>query len=121
MEQDLILQSLIARAATLGAEAVEVEDKDCCEEVVAMRGPLGVGIASFRSSDSRATALRKERYRLAKRRATVVGGDVRYAVRVQVHESFGEDAFRVEFSKAAAGPNISRFGKAEPHEKIVSR
>ena len=101
MAQHTIVPQLVAQAAQLGADALEVEYKDRREEVVAMRGPLGFGIASFRSGDSEATALRQELYRMTKRRTTIAVGEVRYEIRVQVYDSFGENAFRVEFKQAA--------------------
>jgi hypothetical protein len=42
MAGDSVLQTLVVQAARAGtADALEVEYKDGCEEVVAMRGPIG--------------------------------------------------------------------------------
>jgi hypothetical protein len=100
-----IVHELIAQAAQAGAEATEVEYKDGCEEVVAMRGPVGFGIASFRSVDANAEALRQELYGMAKRRTAITVDEVDYDVCVRVFDSFGEDAFRVEFKETTGGPD----------------
>jgi len=100
-----IVHELIPRAPLAGADALEVEYKDGCEEVVAMRGPIGFGIASFRSTSAKAEVLRRSLYELMKRRTTITAGGIDYDVRVRVYDSFGEDAFRVEFKRATGGPN----------------
>ncbi|OGA44613.1 MAG: hypothetical protein A3G24_21630 [Betaproteobacteria bacterium RIFCSPLOWO2_12_FULL_62_13] len=110
MDQDTIVHRLVAQAVQLGADAIVVEYKDRREEVVAMRGPIGFGIASFRSADAEAEALRRELYRMVKRRTTIAVGEVLYDVRVHVYDSFGEDAFHVEFKQAAERPNRAAAG-----------
>lgn len=110
MDQNTIVHQLVIKAVRLGADAIEVEYKDHREEVVAMRGPIGFEIASFRSTDAEAKGLRQELYRMAKRKTTIAAGDVLYDVRVHVYDSFGEDAFHVEFKQAAGRPNGSAAG-----------
>jgi hypothetical protein len=44
-----VLESLIAKALELHADSLEIEYKDGQEEVCAMRGCVGVGIASLDS------------------------------------------------------------------------
>ena len=105
MAGDSILQKLVAKAAHAGADALEVEYKDGCEEVVAMRGPIGFGIASFRSTGAEATALRRDLQGMAKRRTTITVDQIYYDVRVRIYDSFGEEAFRVEFEQTAGRPN----------------
>ena len=80
-----------------------------------MRGRIGIRIASFRTTDAEAKALRRELYRMAKRKTTIAVGEVLYGVRVRIYDSFGEDAFHVEFKQAAgrpnrAAPSDSRYG-----------
>jgi hypothetical protein len=92
-----ILDRLTSEAIRLGADALEVEYKDRYEEVFAASGPLGFGIARFRSSSRDAARIREECYRLARqkrsRRISVDGRD--YELRCVIYDSFGEDAFRL--------------------------
>ena len=94
-----ILERVAAEAIRLGADALEIEYKDRYEEVFAASGPLGFGIARFRSSSGDAASLRRECYRLAKQKhpqhMSVDGGD--YELRCAIFDSFGEDAFRLTF------------------------
>jgi hypothetical protein len=110
MDQNSIVNQLVAKAVQLGADAIEVEYKDHREEVVAMRRPIGFGIASIRGTDMEAEALRGELYRMVKRRTTIAVGDVLYDVRVRVYDSVGEDAFHGEFKQAAGRPNRAAAG-----------
>jgi hypothetical protein len=110
MNQDTIVHKLVVQGVQLSADAIEVEYKDHREEVVAMRGRITFGIASFRSTDAEAEALRRELCRMAKRRTSIAVGEVLYNVRVHVYDSFGEDAFHVEFKQAAGRPNRAAQG-----------
>jgi hypothetical protein len=96
---------LIAQSARVGADSLDIERKDGDEEVCAMRGPIGFGIARFPSTGRKAAALRQELYQLAKRRTTVTVDEIDYNVRVRIYDSFGDDAFRVQFQPRAERPN----------------
>jgi hypothetical protein len=93
----VIIERVAAEAIRLGADALEVEYKDSYEEIFAVSGPLGFGIARFRSSSRDAVRLREECYHLAKqkhpRHMSVEGRD--YELRCAIFDSFGEDAFRL--------------------------
>ena len=91
-----IVDDVVTKAIRLGAGGVEVEYKDRHEWVFATQGSFGYGIARFRSSSPEAVALRKELYRLAKRKRRIVVDAYEYELRCDVFDSFGEDAFRVE-------------------------
>jgi len=93
------LEQLVAEAIRLGADALDVEYKDRHEEVAAMRGQFGVGIARFPSSSPEAEDLRHELYGIAKKRRRVRVGEVEYELRVRVRDSFGEDAFSVQLRR----------------------
>lgn len=97
--QQGIVRDVVTEAVRLGAEAVEVEYKDRCEHVFALRGGVGVGIAQFPSSGREASALREELYVLAKKKQRVVIGDAEYELRARKYESFGEDAFQVAWRR----------------------
>jgi hypothetical protein len=92
-----ILERLAAEAIRLDADALEIEYKDGCEWAFAKKGLLGFGIASFPSSSPDAAEIREECYRLASlKRAQRIQVDGReYELRCVVHDSFGEDAFRL--------------------------
>jgi hypothetical protein len=105
MTPNSLIHQLVDQAARVGADAIEVDYKDGHEEVVAMRGPIGFGIARFRSAQAEATTLRRDLYRMAKRRSTIAVGGTHYDVRVRIYDSFGEDAFRLEFKQTAAESN----------------
>jgi hypothetical protein len=96
---------LIVHCARVGGDSLDIERKDGHEEVCAMRGAIGFGIARFPSNGRKATALRRELYQLAKRRSTVTVDEIDYDVRVSIYDSFGDDAFRVQFQPRAGGPN----------------
>ena len=90
-----VLAELVAQAVTCGADSLEVEYADGCEEVCAMKGEYGFGIAMLPSGSEEATALRDELHAIGKRGKTIgtPAGDFR--VTVSRHESFGETAYRV--------------------------
>jgi hypothetical protein len=91
-----ILEQLAAKAMSLGADGFEVEYKDGCEEVFAVKSGFGLGIASLRSSTAEAKSLRNELYALTKKKQSVRIGDRTYELRARIYDSFGEDAFRIE-------------------------
>lgn len=95
-EKWAILEQLVAKAVALGADQLEVEYKDGCEEVFAMKSGFGLGIASLRSSDQEAKSLCNELYALAKKKQRVKIGEHTYELRARIYDSFGEDAFLVE-------------------------
>jgi len=94
-----ILEPLLAKAISLGANQLEVEYKDRCEEVFAVKSGFGLGIANFRSSSPEAKSLRNELYALAKKRQRAKIDEHTYELRARIFDSFGEDAFRVELRR----------------------
>jgi len=95
-----ILVALISKAIGLGADGIEVEYKDRHEEVAAVKGRLGVGIASLRSDSKEAIRLRDELRRLRKKTKKVEIEGVGYQLKVSAFDSFGEMAFHVEIRSA---------------------
>jgi hypothetical protein len=53
-----ILIALISKAIGLGADRIEVEYKDRHEQITAIKGKMGVGIASLASDSKDAVRLR---------------------------------------------------------------
>jgi hypothetical protein len=84
----------------LGAQSIEVERKDGREWVFVNRGGIGIGVANYKSTSADAKELRGNLYAAAKKPVrTVIGGQV-YIIRVNVFESFGDDAFAVTIELA---------------------
>jgi hypothetical protein len=95
MTHESIFEKVVAKALRAGADSIEVEYKDQHEWVFAIGGGIGFGIASFDSSSAEAKALRKELYALKKKKKRIAIDGAEYELRVQVYDSFGEDAFRI--------------------------
>ena len=91
-----ILDSLVAKAIELGAHVLEIEYKDGYEEVYALKGNTGVGIAMLPSNGSEATILRRQLHDSTRRKRRVSVEGSRYSLRVSEYDSFGETAYRVE-------------------------
>ena len=83
-------------AVDLGADALEVEYQDGHDEVVAYKGAAGREIARFPSGAPQACALRRDLYATKRRLLRFNTKGRGYAVRAEVYDNFGEDAFRVE-------------------------
>lgn len=98
-KHESILERFATEAVRLGADLLDVEYKDGYEEVFAVKGGVGQGIARFRSSSPEAVTLRGELHRLAKRKRRMAVGGAQYELRGSVYESFGEDAFRVQLRR----------------------
>ena len=101
-DKKAILEQLATKAIRLGAEEIEVEHKDRCEEVFAIKSEFGVGIASLRRSSPQAVALSKELYALTKKKRRMTLDNLTYEMRARIFDSFGEDAFRVELRHVKA-------------------
>jgi hypothetical protein len=93
-----LLANIVAQVLSEGATEFEVEYKDGEEQVCVMRGPIGFGILSLQSSSDEAKELRAQLYDLKKRRRKIEIDRVDYVLRVEVFDSFGEDAFRVSIA-----------------------
>ena len=99
IKHNSVVEKLAAKAIRLGADALDVEHKDRCEIVFALKNAVGFGIDRFPSSSLEAKSLRDEMYRVARRKRRITVGGREYELRVRVYDSFGEDAFHVEFRR----------------------
>lgn len=96
------------QAIAQGAEKLEIEHKDGCEEVYACAGDFGTSIGvALDSSSEEAKSLRSELYAMHKRPRRIEVGGHTYELRCRIHESFGEDAFEVTFRRLGGKPPIS--------------
>ena len=66
-ESASILCRLIADALQRGADILEIEYKDGREDVCAIKGGIGFGIASIESSSEDARAMREQLYTIGKK------------------------------------------------------
>lgn len=95
-----LLEDLCQHALSIGAESIEVKYKDHREWVYGRNGDTAVSFASFASSSSDAKELRDNLSRaLKKPLRTVLAGQV-YVLKVQIGDSFEEDAFAVKIEPA---------------------
>jgi len=96
VKSENVLAGLISKAIEFRADEIEMEYKDGYEEVFGMRDWLGIG--KIESGSEEARALRQLLHKVkGKTKIRVDGED--YQIRVAIHESFGEDAFRVSFRR----------------------
>jgi hypothetical protein len=93
-----ILEKIASKIIRSGGNAVEVEYKDGYEEIFPMSGPVGASIGfRLRSSSKEAKSLRADLYNIAKKSKRITVDGREYELRCQVHDSFGEDAFRLRW------------------------
>jgi len=112
-----LLEDLCKHALSCGAQSIEVEYKDGREWVFARKGDTAFCTANFASSGRDAEELRDNLYAARKKPVrTAIGGQV-WILKVDVYDSFGEDAFRVRIDPApkldpsAAPPFTKRQGQ----------
>ncbi len=98
-EHKSVVERLAAEAIRLGADALDVESKDGHEEVFAMSGAAGYGIARLPSSGQEAASLRKELRGITRRKRRLRVGDHDYELRGRAYDSFGEEAFHIELRR----------------------
>ena len=96
---DDVLKDLLAKAVELKADTLEIEYKDGQEEVCAVRGNVGVGIAVLDSSGAEAKALRQQIKKIGKKGQAVVIDGKTFIVTVSIYDSFGEEAYRIKIGK----------------------
>ncbi len=91
-----MIEQLASKAVRVGADALDIEYKGGYEEVFAMCGNIGHGIARLKSTSAEAESLRAELQAMVRKNRQLALADREYKLRCRVHESFGEDAYRVE-------------------------
>jgi hypothetical protein len=96
-----LLENLCEHALSCGAESIEVKYDEHREWVFARKGDIAFGTANFASSSRNAKELRQNLYAARKKPVrTAISGQV-WILKVDVYDSFGEDAFRVRIEPAA--------------------
>jgi hypothetical protein len=93
-----IIEGIASQAICSGGQAIEVEYKDGYEEVfsVGVTARTGVGF-QLKSSSDEARALRADLYEVVKKRGIIAVEGREYELRCRIYDSFGEDAFRLEW------------------------
>lgn len=66
----------------------------------AVSGGAGIGIVSYPSNSDGARQLREQLYALRRKRRRLEIGGTTYSLRVEVFDSFGEDAFRFTMTRS---------------------
>ena len=98
-ESNDILLVLVAKTLAVGAYEMQVEYEDRKEHVFAFQEGVGFGIASLDASSEEAQALREALYQIRRKQKIVSIEGVEYRLRARIHQSFGEDVFRVTIKK----------------------
>ena len=98
-ERNDILLDLVAKTLAVGAYEMQIEYEDRKELVFAFQEGFGFGIASLDASSEEAQVLREALYQIRRKQKIVTIEGVEYRLRVRIHESFGEDVFRVTIKK----------------------
>ena len=99
-----ILIHIVDQVLAAGATKFQVEYKDGQEHICVLHGAVGFGIAALQSSSAEAQDLRVQLYSLGKKPGTLEIDRIVYQMRVQIFDSFGEDAFRVEIVRDGKEP-----------------
>ena len=95
-QQRSIVQELAVEAIRCGADMIEVEYDEGYEEVYIRKDNIGLG-TRFKGSEG--DLLRKELYGFAKKKRRIVVDNVEYELRARIYDSFGEDAFQVQWRR----------------------
>jgi hypothetical protein len=95
-----LLEDLCRHALSCGGQSIEVEYEDRQMLVSVRKGDLAFGVARFAESSRDAKELRENLYAARKKTLkTAIGGQV-WNLKIEVYDSFGEDAFRVHINAA---------------------
>jgi hypothetical protein len=92
------LDGLASEAIRQGADSIDIEYKDGCEEVYFMKGGVGAGI-TLPSSSPEVKSLLEELHGVKKRGRRITVDGCEYDLRVRIWDSFGEDAFCVSLRR----------------------
>jgi hypothetical protein len=90
-----LLEELCEHALCCGADSLDVKYDEGREWVFGRKGDISFSTANFKSTSRNGKQLRENLYAAQKRPVrTAIGGQV-WILKVEVNQSFGEDAFRV--------------------------
>jgi hypothetical protein len=104
-----IIEEIASQTIRSAGDAVEVEYKDGYEEVFPVTGRVGTSLGiRLRSSSPEAKSLREGLYRIANQRQRITLGRREYELRCRIYDSFGEEAFRLEWEPVKPGSKVGR-------------
>ena len=98
--RDDVVVRFVKKALDLGATEIEVEYESGWEHIFAVGGYSGVEIGSLKSSGKEARALREALCDIREQPRKLMVGGSQYALTVRIHQSFGEDVYRITIKKA---------------------
>jgi len=93
-----ILIEIMKKAVSVGANIIEIENADGFDGIYAISGSLGVSIKMLKSNTEKSISLRAFLYKHKKGAIVKVGEDC-YKLKIHIWDSFGADAYRIEFKK----------------------
>ena len=96
LSNDDILARLVAIAVEHDADGLEIEYDDGYEEVCAIKGSFGVGIARLDSSGEESRLLRDQLNAIKRKGIKVNINDATFRLKVSTYYTFGEWAYRVK-------------------------
>ena len=96
-----MLLDFIRKAVELGADELEIDYKDGQERICAMRGPVGVGIGTVKSSAPESAQLFVEVEALRKAKHVDLDAES-HSAKVSEFDSFGEAAYRIQLTRVKA-------------------
>ena len=86
----------VSKAIDIGAYEIEVEYKNGREEIIALKGSVGFGIASLDADSDEASHLRNQLCEIEDKKKTIVRiNETEYKLKINTYESFGETVFRL--------------------------
>ena len=94
-----LLEDLIGRAVSLGADSLNIEYCDGYEEICAVKDSVGVGIAKIDSSSDEALALRDRLHSIGKMGKGIETTEGSFRLIVTTYDHFMETAYNVEINK----------------------
>ena len=98
-ESNDILLELVAKTLAVGATEMQVEYEDREEHVLAFQERVGFGMASLMRAVRRRELCDRRCIRSGGSKRLSPSGGVEYRLRARIHQSFGEDVFRVTIKK----------------------
>jgi hypothetical protein len=98
-----ILLEVLKTANEAGAGGIEMEYKSGEETVFAFKGNMGIGIASFDSRSPEAEELRDDLCQRERKKSQVTIDGIKYTLKVQTYDSFGETHFASASGKLRCG------------------
>jgi hypothetical protein len=89
------LADFLTTSIELGCAGLEIEYRDGCTEITAMKGRFGFGIGELKSGTPESDVLIDELWSLRNRTKRIEVRGIVYKAKVTTFDSFGETAYRI--------------------------